>query len=273
MSESPDTLGRRKYLHAITGASSLLLAGCSSSNTTPDTEQENAEAETTTASASNPIKEVLVEDAKLKIELVSENDAEKVTIIDPNGTEFKSKSLAAGVTSVSFNFAQGYVPGEQRVVAAADGEALQTETITIEPQLEILGLHAAKNNPDLDWDKNSSNWKHNIAVEVENVGSGPVTITNLVLLNTPNPTPANDENLRDHEQVTLNHSAKTTLYAEREPFIGVTEGLIKCGSEAEGEVTLTTTVGDDVTEKFSWSSSGDYEYIHVDGCSISIEGV
>ncbi|WP_435180961.1 hypothetical protein [Halorussus sp. AFM4] len=175
------------------------------------------------------------------------------------------------MTSVSFNLVQGYVPGEQKVIAASGGEALQTETISIKPKLEIVKLYAAKNNPGLDWDKDSSNWKHNASVKVENTGSGPVTITNLLFLNTPNPTPANDENLRDHEQVTLSPGAKTTLYADREPFIGVVEGHIKCGSEAKGKVTLTTTVGDDLTETFSWSSSGDYEYIHVEGCSISIE--
>ena len=273
MTENNNNLGRRKYLHAITGASSLLLAGCSSSSTTPTTGQEpdKSETETTTASASNPIKDVFVEDAKLKVELASENDAEKLNVIDPNGTEFKSKSLAAGVTSVSFNLVRGYVPGEQKVIAAAGGEALQTETISIEPQLEVLEISVAKNNPDLDWDKDDRTWKYGAGVEVKNTGSGPITVTNLHFMNTPNPTPANDENLRDHGQVTLNPGAKTILYSARRPFIGVVDGHIKCGSEAKGKVSLTTTAGDDVMESFSWSSSGDYEYIHVEGCSISVE--
>ncbi|ELZ88836.1 hypothetical protein C453_01195 [Haloferax elongans ATCC BAA-1513] len=177
-------IARRTVLSSLSGAL-LALSGCVSSDSTlPDGTANETAGDTHTsdpADGSAVFSRVAMEQTDLVVDLEPDVDAEFVNLIGPSGEMKDQGRVREGVTRVTFELLgeaeDGYTPGEYRVLAVSGDSTVGETSISIRPELTIRDVKWAKNNPEMDWDKDRRGWKKYAALTIENSGNAPTYLS------------------------------------------------------------------------------------------------
>lgn len=126
----------------------------------------------------------------LVVRLQSDHQLDTVNLIGPDGSLFASSEVATGATTVRLQVlrveaqasAAHYVVGEHTLVGARDGEEQTSLPITLRPNLVITGVAPYRKPTNGD-----RTFFGNVAVSIENRGSGPTWVYFVNFPDAPNP--------------------------------------------------------------------------------------
>lgn len=142
--------------------------------------------------------DVRVGGTSLVVSLAGSAEVDSLTIVSPDGSEFASRSVGAGVSKVSVKLGVQYTPGEHSVVAAREGETVGETTIAIRPDVEIVEVGVGANHLE-KMPENLNYREEQCLIKIENQGNGPELLKKLLVLGkVPNPT----TELRNQEDAT-----------------------------------------------------------------------
>jgi len=275
-----NSLSRRTALRTIVGSALAGVAGCLGDGETPDDGDD-------TPDGQNTLKRVAVDGTMLVVELTTEADVDQVNLIQPNGEMFGKREIATGSRQVSFKIGAAYAPGEYRILVLNDEEPAVETSLSIQPDLEIVGMGIGRNQPEKMWSRSSDRINKEAFVTVENLGSGPNAVTQLLFIgDVPYPSDEEGTNYADNEdvsgiydpdrdtevdEVVIEPGERLTLYSYRSPFAFVRGEGTSCKSEkqnGEFEAILETRVGSDKASKtYSIQYSASEEF---DDCEVTI---
>ena len=223
MSHTPDssTRQRRTVLTHLGGAAVTLLAGCTGGDSGSSTDPSQ-----TSEPASGPLSNVAVDGTDLVVELDADEAVDRVTVIQPDGSEFDSTLIKTGVQTVSFELGTSYAPGTYRVLAVTDDESVGETSLAIQPELEIVEFGVGQNHPEKMPEELGNLAETSAYVKLANRGSGALKITQLRFEgDVPNPTPPkypqsgiHVTNGEESAEPTLVGGSKATLYSSAAPF-------------------------------------------------------
>jgi hypothetical protein len=248
---TPDTppISRRTALRTVAGVALGSAAGCltddSSAGTSGDT--------TTASDPQAPLTRLAVEGTTLVVELATEADVDQLNLIQPNGELFATRNVAAGTQRVSFEIGTAYAPGEYQVLALNGEETVVETTTELRPEIRIEDVGLFRNNPDKPWDEvygesETDRIKNGEAfVTVENTGSGPDAITELVFAgDVPNPIEdPRESGLHETDRVVVAPGETIDLFSSSFPFGTETEDGMGCspgGNSGQFTVAVETRV-------------------------------
>ncbi|QLG28980.1 hypothetical protein HUG10_16190 [Halorarum halophilum] len=230
-------LHRRTVLGSIAGSTVLPLAGCTGA---PDGQGESDGA----------IRDVTVSEMQLVVTLREDASVDGLTVIQPDGSEFATRSVAAGVTRETIDLGMPYSPGEYEVHAIADEETVDEASLDIRPDVRITDLKLGRNHPDEMYEGASDQAIRSEAiVTVENHGTGPDAVTQLRFEgDVPQPTPNDFEEsgiydtesgLHEHrEKALITVDEEENIFSFTQPF-GSSGSNISCGPETvEGRFSV-----------------------------------
>ncbi|MDS0296638.1 hypothetical protein [Halogeometricum luteum] len=283
MTRNNPYISRRNALQTVAGAALASVAGCLNNGESSGTPGDG----TTSPDSQGPLKRVAVEGPALVVELSVEADVDQVNLIQPNGELFGTRDVAAGARQVSFEIGTAYEPGEYRVVALKSEETVVETSLSIQPNLSIVEMGIGRNQPEKMWDSSSDKVTKEAFVTVENQGSGPAAITQLLFIgDVPYPSDEEGTNYADNDDVSgiydpetdtevdavvVEPGEKLTLYSYRSPFAFIRGEGTSCKSEeqvGEFEVVLETRVGaNTVSKTYSIQYSASEEF---DNCDTTI---
>ncbi|NNC24730.1 hypothetical protein HKX41_11365, partial [Salinisphaera sp. USBA-960] len=83
---------------------------------------------------------------------------------------------------VSFDLGTTYTPGDYELVAVNDDQTIGTTTRSLRPDLQIIEMGIGRKNPKRMWNGTEREIVDEAYVVVENRGSGPVSVTQLLFL-------------------------------------------------------------------------------------------
>ncbi|WP_435349188.1 hypothetical protein [Haloarchaeobius sp. HRN-SO-5] len=182
-------LSRRTFLAGGTGLASTAIAGCLGLGESPDGEQ------TATPSRgehqfddASPISSVETTATELVVSLRDDADVSEVNLIAPDGTAFARNSVVTGETAVRIPIVDPgarrfdenhYTPGEYTVVSVTEERSYRTP-IQLSPKLRIVDVRPT-------YDDERSVATGNLAVDVENIGSAPTWVFQVVYDGAPYP--------------------------------------------------------------------------------------
>ncbi|NHX36793.1 MULTISPECIES: hypothetical protein [Halolamina] len=269
-------IDRRTALRTLVVAGVVGVSGCTSEDgplSGPDPGTDS------TGTSDGPFRKVGVEGTTLVVELAPDSEIDQVNLIQPNGELWGTRGVAAGAEQVSFEFRAAYMPGEYNVLGLNGEETVVEESLAIQPNLEIQAVGLYRNHPDKPWEEvygeSDTNRLINgeAFVTIENTGTGPETVTELVFSgNVPNPV----ENPRSNgiertDSAIIPVEKEVDLYSASFPFGSVSPGGMGCspdGNHGEFTVTLETAIkSSPVTKTFDVEYSGSTD---LDDCSITI---
>lgn len=250
---------RRRVVQAGLGCLPLAIAGCGSSGR-----------ETTDGLAgSDAFVETDIDGSALVVQLRDDAELTRVTLLDPDGAEFESASVAAGATSVRlplFDIRSGrhYTPGEHTLVGVADGAEQTSVSLELRPELEITDVEPYTGGEDVPRNRG------NLLVTVENVGTGPTWVYFLSYSDAPsdpaNSTPPDEsiirgaeDNFREpsSEQDTILSPGDSTGFLGRHPPILLSNER-ECNDESISlEATIRSGIGPHRQQEIEASLSGD----------------
>lgn len=234
----------------------LGLAGCGSSGDTTGTP---------TPGSSSAFRAVSVDGTDLVVELHDEANVSEVTLINPDGSLYGQREIATGVTTVRFKLvelelgrAEHYTPGEYELIADSGGQS-QSQAIELRPEIRIQEIrqYTADDLP-------AANTR--IAVTVENVGTAPTWIYDIVYRNAPNPT-ANDKlgsrsgvpHLSKPEQIDqllLQPGGTQTYVGSNQPLRFSKQDGRVCDAVAKMTVILGNAAGDPLRQRIRVTADG-----------------
>lgn len=190
MTRNHPHISRRTALRTVASAALAGVAGCLNDNGGSETPSDG----TTSPDGRGPLTRIAVEGTTLVVELSEEADVNQINLIQPNGELFGKRDVAAGAQQVSFEIGTAYAPGEYRVLALKGEETVVETSTELRPEIQIQDVGLYRNNPDKPWDEvygesETDRIKNGEAfVTVENTGSGPEAITELIFSgDVPNP--------------------------------------------------------------------------------------
>lgn len=178
--DSQKGVSRRRAL-ALGGACLGALAGCSGTAEQP----ENGTSEDGRVSSDFPGTTSL-EGRDLVVEFPAGHDVQKVTMIDPDGELFASRSVPVGVTQVRFKLLdpqpQGssyvhYEPGTYDLIANTENGTSDI-SVDLVPEIRLISV-------DQHRDDEIAGKYVRLVVEVENVGTGPTWVHDITYDGTP----------------------------------------------------------------------------------------
>lgn len=259
-------LHRRTVLGSIAGSTVLPLAGC----TGPPDGQGNP---------GGAIRDVTVSEMQLVVTLREDASVDGLTVIRPDGSEFATRSVAAGVTRETFDLGMPYSPGEYEVHAVADDETVDETSLDIRPDVRITDLKLGRNHPN-EMYKGASDQaiRSEAIVTVENHGTGPDAVTQLRFEgDVPQPTPDDfdESGIYDTESDFGGHLERAfvepgsglVLFSNSRPFSSTGDN-VSCG-KVQGQFTVgikTQIERKDTTTSFGISYQGNDQT----NCDISI---
>ncbi len=254
---------RRRLLGTVAGA--VALSGCS--DTAPD-------------GSPSRFDRVDIEDSELVVELTSADAADGLAVIDPDGETFAEYEFGVGETRHTVEIGVDYTPGEYTVIAVEEEERVADTTVTIQPEVRIVGVGIGANHPERMPEELGETQDIEAFVEIENVGNGPTGINRLEFDgDVPNPTdiPEGYSGIFDvesgggeAEQVVLRAGAELTIFSSTLPFSFEGDGT-ECRTEpqsGEMRIRIGSTNLSELSQQYEIRYSGSDEY---DGCDLTIE--
>ena len=257
-------VSRRTALQTVASAALAGVAGCLNDNDDSGTPSDG----TTSSDGNGPLTRIAVEGTTLVVELSEEADIDQVNLIQPNGELFGNRDVAAGAQQVSFEIGTTYAPGEYRVLALQGEETVVETTTELRPEIQIQDVGLYRNNPDKPWDEvygesETDRIKNGEAfVTVENTGSGPEAITELIFSgDVPNPIEnPRGSGMHETDRVVVSSDETADLYSSSFPFGTETEDGMGCSSDGNsGQFTViveTRAGGDRVTSTYNVQYTG-----------------
>jgi hypothetical protein len=132
---------------------------------------------------------VAVEGTTLVIDLAEDADIDTVNVISPSGELYRRLAVYRGVTALSTDIDESYVPGTYEVIGVKDSNSVSTVALEIAPKLRIADILLPSEARDEFPEGLGNTLESQMGVAVENEGSGPAFIHKLLILgNVPNPT-------------------------------------------------------------------------------------
>lgn len=268
-------ISRRTALRTVTGAALVSVAGCLNDNGGSGTPSDG----TTPSDGKGPLTRIAVEGTTLIVELSADADVDQVNLIQPNGGLFGKRDVAAGAQQVSFEIGTAYAPGEYRVLGLKDEETVVETTTELRPEIQIQDVGLYRNNPDKPWDEvygdsETDRIKNGEAfVTVENTGSGPEAITELVFSgDVPNPIEnPRGSGMYEADQVVVSPGETIDLFSNSFPFGSESESGMGCspdGNSGQFTVIVETRVsGNRATSTYDVQYSGSDE---MTDCEVTI---
>ncbi|WP_226042693.1 hypothetical protein [Natrinema sp. DC36] len=183
MTENSNTDGSRiarRSVLATLGVSTATLAGCASGS---DPSNNSTDGNGISAGDSDVFTSVEIAEESLEIEVSDDTSVEFINLVDPSGELYDQQRLENGETETSFEILGQYEDdfpiGKYELVALDGDNQVDTTTLTLEANCTITDVLWAAENPDMEWDKNSSEWETYAAVVIENTGTIPSLLTEL----------------------------------------------------------------------------------------------
>ena len=255
---TPDTpcISRRTALRTLAGGGLISVAGCLT---------DDGSAGTSGATASDPqtpLTRLTVEGTTLVVELAAETDVDQLNLIQPDGELFATRNVAAGAQQVSFEIGTAYGPGEYRVLALNGEETVVETTTELRPEIRVADVGLFRNNPEKPWDEiygesETDRIKNGEAfVAVENTGSGPDAITELVFAgDVPNPiADPRGSGIHETDRVVVAPGETVDIFSSSFPFGTETEemGCSLSGNSGQFIVIVETRIsGGPVSEVYN----------------------
>lgn len=277
MTSHNSPIDRRTALRTLAVSAVVGVSGCAADDGPADPGTGSGTAQDGTGAG--PFQAVGVDGAMLVVEVGSESGIDQVNLIQPNGELWGTRAVAAGAERVSFEFRAAYTPGEYDVVGLADEEAVGEVTLEIRPNLEIREVGLYRNHPDKPWEEvygeSDTNRLINgeAFVTVENTGTGPETVTELVFSgDVPGPTENPRSNGMERTDRAFIPAGQTVdLYSSSFPFGSKSPDGMGCspeGNSGQFTVTLETVVNPDrVTQTFDVRYAGSSD---MSDCEVTI---
>ena len=278
MTRNHPHISRRTALRTVAGATLVSVAGCLNDNSGSETPGNG----TTSPDGNGPLTRIAVEETTLVVELSEEADVDQVNLIQPNGELFGKRDVAAGAQQVSFEIGTAYAPGEYRVLALKGEETVVEATTELRPEIQMQGVGLYRNNPDKPWDEvygesETDRIKNGEAfVTVENTGSGPEAITELIFSgDVPNPIEnPRGSGMHETDRVVVSPGETVDLFSNSFPFGSESEDGMGCspdGNSGQFTVIVETQVsGNRVTSTYDVQYSGSNE---MTDCEVTITEV
>ncbi|GAD53680.1 hypothetical protein MBEHAL_2440 [Halarchaeum acidiphilum MH1-52-1] len=187
-----------------------------------------------------------------------------MNLVKPNGSLFGTRDVAQGASRVSFDLGTTYTPGKYELVAVNGDQTIGTTTRTLQPDLQILEIEIGRKNPEKMWNGTEREIADEAYVVVENRGSGPVSVTQLLFLGmAPYPSGEDGTGYADDpdvsgiydpqsdsevSKVTFGPEEQKTLYSSRSPFAFVPGSGTTCTeSDQKGTFTLSLETAPDAS--------------------------
>jgi len=275
MTRNHPHISRRTALRTVASVALAGVAGCLNDNGGSGTPSDG----TTSPDGNGPLTRIAVEGTTLVVELSEEAGVDQVNLIQPNGELFGKRDVAAGAQQVSFEIGTTYAPGEYQVIALK-GEKTVVETSTeLRPEIQIQDVGLYRNNPDKPWDEvygesETDRIKNGEAfVTVENTGSGPEAITELIFSgDVPNPIEnPRGSGMHETDRVVVSPGETADLFSNSFPFGSESEEGMGCsldGNSGQFTVIVETRVsGNRVTSTYDVQYSGSDE---MTDCEVTI---
>ncbi|TKX72447.1 hypothetical protein [Halorubrum sp. GN11GM_10-3_MGM] len=268
-------LSRRTALRTVAGAALAGVAGCLNDNDGSGTPNNG----TTSPDGQSPLTRIAVEGTALIVELSEAADVDQVNLIQPNGELFGERDVATGARQISFEIGTAYAPGEYQVLALKGEETVVETTTELDPEIQIQDVGLFRNNPDKPWDdvygeSETDRIKNGEAfVTVENTGSGPEAITELVFSgDVPNPIEdPRGSGMYETDQIVISPGETVDLFSNSFPFGSESEDGMGCSPDGNsGQFTVivkTRTRGIRVTSSYDVQYSGANE---MTDCEVTI---
>jgi len=275
MTRNHPHISRRTALRTVAGAALVSVAGCLNDNGGSGTPGDG----TTSPDGKGPLTRIAVEGTTLVVELSADADVDKVNLIQPNGELFGKRDVAAGVQQVAFEIGTAYAPGEYRIVALKGEETVVETTTELRPEIQIQDVGLYRNNPDKPWDEvygesETDRIKNGEAfVTVENTGSGPEAITELIFSgDVPNPIEnPRGSGMHETDRVVVSPGETADLFSNSFPFGSESEDGMGCspdGNSGQFTVIVETQVSSNrVTNTYDVQYSGSDE---MTDCEVTI---
>jgi hypothetical protein len=275
MTRNHPHVSRRTALQTVASAALAGVAGCLNDNGDSGTPSDG----TTPSDGNGPLTRIAVEGTTLVVELSEEADVDQVNLIQPNGELFGTRDVAAGAQQVSFEIGTAYAPGEYRIVALKDEETVVETSAELRPEIQIQDVGLYRNNPDKPWDEvygesETDRIKNGEAfVTVENTGSGPEAITELIFSgDVPNPIEnPRGSGMHETDRVVVSPGETADLFSNSFPFGSESEDGMGCSPDGNsGQFTAiveTQVSGNQVTSTYDVQYSGSDE---MTDCEVTI---
>jgi hypothetical protein len=275
MTRNHPHISRRTALRTVAGAALVSVAGCLNDNGGSGTPSDG----TTSPDGQGLLTRIALEGTTLVVELSADADVDQVNLIQPNGELFGKRDVATGAQQVSFEIGTAYAPGEYRVLALKGEETVVETTTELRPEMEILDVGLYRNNPDKPWDEvygesETDRIKNGEAfVTVENTGSGPEAITELIFSgDVPNPIEnPRGSGMHETDRVVVSPGETADLFSNSFPFGSESEDGMGCspdGNSGQFTVIVETRVsGNRITSTYDVQYSGSEE---MTDCEVTI---
>nr|WP_317176171.1 hypothetical protein [Halovivax sp. KZCA124] len=190
--------------------------------------------------------DVVMEDDELEIEIADDASVEFINLVDPNGELYDQQRLQAEETRITFDilgrYDDAFPAGEYTLVARNGDEEVDTTTITLEADCKITDVLWAKENPDMDWDRDSPVWDEYAAIVIENEGTIPSLLTELEWTGAPAAKLGPDDSISYYHETRL-PPGKTTVYSFSQIYqTSGASGSLDCREYGTEPMTVTAVV-------------------------------
>ncbi|GGM77037.1 hypothetical protein GCM10009017_28470 [Halarchaeum rubridurum] len=166
-----------------------------------------------------------------------------MNLVTPNGSLFGTRGVAQGASRVSFDVGTTYTRGEYKIVAVDGDQTLGTTTRQLRPDLQIINMGIGRNQPDKMWNGTNRSPHSQVFVAIENQGSGPTAITQLLFFgDVPYPSGENGTQYAETDvsgiydpksdaeikRVVVPPGESKRIYSSRMPFAFIRGGNVVC---------------------------------------------
>lgn len=174
-------LTRRQLLTSLAGAAGI-GAGCNG-----QTREDSTPSPQTGGAGLPSVRDVEVTDSELVVTLTADHDVSTLSLIGPDGQAVVEQSVATGAETVPLPILsiepdlgsyEHYTPGEHELVVDTGDETHRT-TVPLEPDLQITTVEQYT-------DGDSPAQLGNLAITVENTGTGPTWVYDITYRDSPN---------------------------------------------------------------------------------------
>ncbi|MCU4802727.1 hypothetical protein OB920_20405 [Halobacteria archaeon HArc-gm2] len=229
MTDSTDSIDRRTAIRTLLASTAIGLAGCNDSSS---------------VAQSDPFTDVRVSDTTLVVEFDADASIDEITVIQPDGEAFASRSVTSGSSKETIDIGTQYSPGEYTVHALDGEETIGERTLTVSPDVQITDLKLGRNYPDEMYEgANDLAIQAETVLTVENTGTGPDSVTQLLFEgDVPQPTnkdadkswiyDTSSEAGGDADRIVIPPGESTKIYSTSRPFTTASSN-VSCSSDGE----------------------------------------
>ena len=226
--------------------------------------------DTGTSNQSHPIRDASVEGTSLVVTLDDGSSVDHLTVIQPDGEAFASRSIPAGATRETIDLGTQYPPGEYTIRALDSEKTVDEQTLEIRPELEITDLKLARNHPD-EMYKGAGEpaIRAEAIIIVKNTGTGPGVITKLLFEgDLPKPTRKGEERswiynpssepADDRPEVIVPPNETKQLYSDSRPFTSASSN-VSCspqGNRGTFSLIVHPRIGEPIRERYEVEYTG-----------------